>query len=258
MRRKSKDQLIREKDLKRPSMDFNNVFKLKMDDLFGIVSDTHLCSKYADMDALNEFYDIMNSRGIRQVLHVGDVVDGTHVYPGQFQNLNQWGFKNQAEYVVKNYPKKRNIKNYFIMGNHDARYLEREGADFGDKLAKERPDMVYIGAYYARIKDGIKIDLVHPNGAGAYSKSYKAQRWLDDTPPEYFPNLALFGHWHQTGYIETQGVHSILTGTFQHPNHFTIRYKLAGNIGGWTVEMKKDGNKISKLVPELYSFPIYK
>lgn len=236
-------------------MDFHNRHNIKIDDSFGIASDTHLCSKYADENALAEFYDILYSRGVKQVFHPGDVLDGTNVYKGQFNSLKVWGEDKQINYVIKNYPKKKNITTYFILGNHDARYLEHGGGDIGKAVAHGRDDMIYLGPYYTRIKDrGLKMDLLHPNGAPSYARSYKAQRWLEETPPQYHPDIALFGHWHQTGYMEVQGVHAILAGTFQQPNHYSIRYKLAGNIGGWHIEMKRDGKKIKRFAPELISY----
>jgi hypothetical protein len=39
---------------------------------FGVISDTHLCSKFEKLDELHTFYAICNKVGIRHIVHAGD------------------------------------------------------------------------------------------------------------------------------------------------------------------------------------------
>ena len=44
--------------------------------LYGITSDNHLCSKYARLDVLNAAYDHFERRGITHVFNAGNMIDG--------------------------------------------------------------------------------------------------------------------------------------------------------------------------------------
>ena len=74
---------------------------------FGVIADTHLCSKYCRIDLLNEFYDIIAAEGIDTVFHAGDLVDGEGVYRGHAYELEVIGSDAQVDYVVKNYPRRK-------------------------------------------------------------------------------------------------------------------------------------------------------
>jgi len=81
-----------------------------------VVSDTHLGSTYADLEALHHFYKHAEKEGCEIALHSGDIVQGSHkIYRGGEYELETFGANNQAEYVKANYP--RNLKTYFITGN---------------------------------------------------------------------------------------------------------------------------------------------
>ena len=87
---------------------------------FGVLGDTHLCSKEEKLDELVSFYDICRKMGVKTVFHAGDIVDGWGVYRGQQAEVHTFGAKGQADYVIKNYPQVAGITTHFITGNHDA------------------------------------------------------------------------------------------------------------------------------------------
>ena len=49
---------------------------------FGIISDTHLCSRYEALNELHTFYEICRKVGIKHVFHAGDLIDGGMTHPG--------------------------------------------------------------------------------------------------------------------------------------------------------------------------------
>ena len=84
---------------------------------FGIVSDTHLCSRLEKLDELHTFYEICRKEGITDIIHCGDLIDGWGMFRGQENEVHTFGARNQAEYVVKYYPKVKGIETFFITGN---------------------------------------------------------------------------------------------------------------------------------------------
>ena len=94
-----------------PGYDTENEFT------FAVVSDTHLCSIEEKRRELKTFYRLVAKRGIRDVLHCGDIVAGMRIYRGQEFELHTHGFDNQAAYTIKNYPRENGVTTHFITGN---------------------------------------------------------------------------------------------------------------------------------------------
>ena len=98
-----------------------NVSKLSIDDSklnhnqICVISDTHFGNIHNQLHLVNEIYREAYNRGIRTVLHVGDVVDGN--YPNRPENFRQQflsGFDQQAGYVVDMYPEIDGMTTYYI------------------------------------------------------------------------------------------------------------------------------------------------
>jgi biotin operon repressor len=143
-------------------------------DEFALISDTHLGSKVDRVDLLEEFYDEVKDRGIKQVFHSGDIGEGIgDVYKGQINDIKVVGLDNLMEYIIENYPQRKDITTNFIIGNHDSRVFDKDGIDIGKILDANRKDLNYLGIYYARIDlgDDILLDIVHPSGSSPYCYS---------------------------------------------------------------------------------------
>lgn len=85
---------------------------------FGIITDTHICSKYQQITFLKHFYELCFKKKIQTVLHAGDVTDGNgRIYSGHFYELFLHSYDEQVEYVVRNYPKQSGINTYMLGGN---------------------------------------------------------------------------------------------------------------------------------------------
>ena len=174
-------------------VDFKNLYRMEVDDLIGVCSDPHLGSKYDSLDELDLYYDILDDRGIRQVFNGGDLSDGTDVYRGQHYQQKVWGFQDHTDYIVKNYPKKSQIKTYHIGGNHDASFIIKIDANVGKAIHSRRLDMPYLGEYYARIKDyKFNFDLVHLRRGRSYAVCFDDQtEILTETGWKLFKDLLL-------------------------------------------------------------------
>lgn len=84
----------------------------------GAVSDTHMGSQYQQITLLHEAYKIFKTRGIKDVLHCGDITEGSgKMHRDQLYEMFVVGGDKLVEYVVNNYPKQDGIKTHIIMGN---------------------------------------------------------------------------------------------------------------------------------------------
>ena len=224
---------------------------------FGLVSDTHLGSKFERLDALEAMYDRFQQAGVHAVFHVGDLTDGSHVYRGQEFEQNVLGQQAQIDYAIKKYPKRPGIQTIAISGNHDLKMYEGSGADPLVPIARSRKDITYIGQYAARINMGDKVvmDMLHPMGNQAYAISYKAQRAINALAPEDLPNILTYGHYHNSLYLNYRGIHFLQTPCFKDPSlQFEKRLGLTTNIGGWIIDGKSNGETIREFTPRLVTF----
>ena len=207
---------------------------------FGLVSDTHLCSKYEKLDELHTFYSICKKVGVRVVLHAGDLVDGSgRIYRGQLNEIHTYGAMRQADYTIKNYPQEEGIKTYFITGNHCDSFFKENGIDIGYLVAEKRKDMIYLGQYQADITLGkVKIRILHADGSNAYALSYRGQKIAEQIPSGQKPHILIIGHYHTSHFFWYRNMNIINAGAFQGQNSFLMRKGLNPAIGGWICETR--------------------
>lgn len=225
---------------------------------FGIVSDSHLGSKMQRLDALNSMYDIFKKEGVKVVYHAGDVTDGYGVYRGQEFEVFKVGQQEQLEYTLEKYPKRPGITTHFITGNHDLRQYERGGSDVGTQIGRTRRDMEYLGQMSAEVNLGgdVVLELLHPDGPVAYALSYKAQRDINNRPPDNLPNILVYGHYHTSFYMHYRGIDFIQAPAFKDQGLWEKRKGLNPTIGGWIVtgKMSDDLHNIETIKPDLFTF----
>ena len=83
-------------------------------------------------------------------------------------------------------------------------FFKSSGFDIGEAVAKERDDMVYLGATTAFVnpvdspthEDSPLIMLHHPAGGQPYTRSYRMQKIVEQLPPQKKPMILLMGHLH--------------------------------------------------------------
>ena len=213
----------------------------------GLIGDTHLTSKFCDESALRAYYRDMQRSGIKDIFHAGDVWEGCcgdiQVYRGQVHDVDTVGFKTGAEYVADHYPRFKGMKTHFITGNHDTRIMERTGADFGDALARLRPDMRYLQPFYARVllcgDPQLALDLIHLAGGVPYTIGYSIQKYIRNVPPSKRSDIYGFGHTHHHQHVSAEGDdESFLVGGWQTPSEYNIRRGAGSSIGGYKVRVK--------------------
>lgn len=223
---------------------------------FGVVSDTHLGSRYCQMSFLRWTYDHFKKNGAKFVLHAGDIVDGEGVYAGQSYEICAHGFDEQLEYAVVNYP--NTLPTYFITGNHCLSFFEKKGgADIGKALEKQREDLHYLGQLGAFVYIGqAKVYLVHPSGAPPYAISYRGQKLVENMSTENKSNVMILGHYHQSYTFFVRNTYLIGGGGFQGQTPYLRRKAVFPVIGGYLIEIELDHKGIARFKFEFV--PCYK
>ncbi|MEA3347316.1 MAG: metallophosphoesterase family protein [Candidatus Auribacterota bacterium] len=177
----------------------------------GVVSDTHLGSMYQQLSHLIRFYRLCKRLKITKVFHAGDLIEGNgKLYRGQLYEMFLHGAGPQRDYVINHYPKIPGITTYFIGGSHDYSFYKETGYDVLEDIARQRPDMKYLGMFGAYLKQkNIIIYLMHGSGGNAYARSYKMQKIIEQFAPEKKPHILLLGHYHVpchlSGYRNVEG-----------------------------------------------------
>jgi predicted phosphodiesterase len=221
-----------------------NVFKI------GLVSYTHMCSKYQQLNVLWQFYKYCEEEGIRDVMMAGDISDGYNMYPGHLFEVAVHGERAQANYIIENYPKFDDIKTTFIGGNHDESFWKKDGSDICYDVANERNDLIYKGYYLANFDlNGINICLHHGDGGVAYAKSYRPQKLaLSKIEDEGIknPDVLIIGHYHSMCLLPKYiGMYVIQMPCFQGQTPAYMGKKgLSPDIGGIILEIEEKNGKI--------------
>ena len=211
----------------------NDMFRI------GVVSDTHLCSKHEKLNELHTFYDICRKMKVEAILHAGDLLAGWRIYKGQENEVHTFGAMGQANYAIEHYPKIPETTTYFIGGNHDESWYKLGGVDTNILIADKRQDMEYLGWYNANvIIGGIRIQLHHGDGGGAYAHSYKGQKFAEAIPSGKKPRVLILGHYHTSFYFWYRNMHILNAGCFEGQSLYLVRKMLNPAVGGWIIEIR--------------------
>lgn len=184
-----------------------------------VISDTHLGSKYCLREQLKDFIEYAYSKGVRDILHPGDVLDG--MYRHGLWEVSHSGLEDQTQDLFETLPKKKGLQYHFITGNHDWTFAEASGVEVGAYMVqyfreRGRNDLNWYGnrGAFIRIK-GALVHLWHPRSGSSYAKSYGIQKHIEKYSSGEKPNVLLCGHWHIFCHIYERGVHGIACPTFQ-------------------------------------------
>lgn len=220
---------------------------------FGLVGDTHLNSKYAQITYLHDMYDKFSAAGIGHVYHVGDMDEGERMRPGHQYECYTQGFDDHVAEIVRVYPRREGMTTHFITGNHDASMIKHAGANIGPVIASQRPDMHYLGADCAivHLTPNCTLELRHPWDGTAYALSYKPQKIIEAMAGGEKPNILAIGHYHKAEYLFYRNVHCFQSGTFCGQTPFMRGKAISAHIGGWIVEVEVDERGyIQRILPE--------
>lgn len=215
--------------------------------IFAVASDIHVGSKYHMRAQFLDFIHLAYDRGVRRILLPGDDLDGCYDH-GRWE-LTHHGFQDQIAEFESELPQLKDLEYFGISGNHDETFEKKSGLVVHRAMqdffrAKGRHDLHMLGARgaYLRLrapyeKRGIVVHLWHPIKGPAYALTYGMQKQIEKYAPGAKPDILLTGHWHQSCYFVSRGVHALSCGTFQGGGGSYGR-ALGGapSIGGWIIE----------------------
>ncbi len=205
--------------------------------VIGVVSDTHIGSRFESPEELQAVYDEFAFRGISTVLHAGDVMAGAGMYRGNV--TDELTPAQQVDRADEHYPRVPGVRTLMIAGNHDL-HGDFRGANPVHALARRRTDIVYLGNDRATVtlEDGTRILLAHGSGPSAYAHSHKAQRFIEQLPEADRPDILVLGHFHKAAFFRHHGVTCLMAGCFQRQTPFMRDRGISPDIGGWIVTIR--------------------
>lgn len=236
---------------------FHNYYKI------GLVSDTHLGSKYQQLTALYNLYHIFDDRDVDCIFHAGDLVDGVHLYPGHEQEIFLHNGEEQRKYAEEHYPKskKEGLKTYIIGGQHDRSFYKSRGYNIVEHICEHRDDLVHRGFFSHQFEfKGLPVRLEHPGGGIAYARSYKPQKitenvlgFINTLPSAIKPVIMIFGHWHTPLHIPVyMGVDTVSLPCFQAQTPYMQQHNgMMPTVGGAIAEIwMNESNQLSSVKVE--------
>lgn len=197
----------------------------------GIVSDTHICSRFWQPTYLRMAYEHMKSLEITSVYHCGDITDG--FYKDRMEETYAFGADAQVDEVVLKYPKVEGMTTYFITGNHDYTHMRNGGSDVGRAIANLREDMIYLGRDYAKIwlTDKVDMDIVHPGDGTSYALSYQLQKRINNMSGGRKPKIMVSGHYHKNFAMFYRNIHALTAASFQAQSNWMRGKAIESDIG---------------------------
>lgn len=193
----------------------------------GLLSDTHLGSKFQQLTALYDAYKIFDERNVDTILHAGDLLDGVGMYREHPQETFLHTAPEQRKYAEDVYPrpKKQGLKTHLVGGQHDRSFYKKDdGYDILEHIAEHRDDIVYHGFFSHKFYfKELLVQLEHPGGGLAYARSYSVQKivenmvgFINTIPSAVMPTVLIVGHWHTPLHIPVyMGVDTVMLPCFQ-------------------------------------------
>lgn len=209
----------------------------------GIVSDTHGGSKFEQLTALRAYYQWGDEQEVDAFIHAGDLTQGPdEMHRGMVHEVHAHGADAQVDYVAQTYPRsERGVPTYVISGNHDDSHLKQGGVNVVRRICQQRPDLRYLGQEAAYLTIGsLRAYVTHPDGGGAYAKSYKGQKFAESLPVEKDVRLLLIGHYHNAVNFWQRRTKVFQLACFQSQYAWLARKGLHPDIGGLILDITFD------------------
>lgn len=219
---------------------------------FGLISDTHIASKYQRLDVAEWAYDEFERQGVSTVFHCGNIIDGYH------ERINGdsvffRGITDQTLYLLDHYPQREGIATHFITGQcHEGWYAKPTGLEVGRYMHLEaqdhgRGDLVYLGHQERDVKlewgaGGAIVRLFHSGGGSSYAMSYKPQKIVESYQGGEKPDVLLLGHFHKHGCFYPREVWSVLVPCCQDQTRYMRGKQIQAHVGFAILTIEQDDN----------------
>lgn len=220
-------------DLNSPRLNHNQIC---------VVSDTHFGNNLQQLHLLNEIYQEAYNRGIKIVLHIGDVTDG--LYPNRGENPRLQflhSYDEFANYTVDMYPEIAGMMTYFILGSHDETFYKNGGATINNFVCRLRKDMIYKGQDFGSfVLDKVEYAMDHPGGGKNKSVSYVLQKRVEVLESHHKPQILLVGHYHGSYHMNYRNVEAIMVPALCGKTQFQQKQGLWNDVGAYFLDVYSD------------------
>jgi len=222
----------------------------------GIITDTHIGSKYTNSQYIIDAIEKFNKEGCEFILLPGDVSEGFSGREGHCYECSHFGFDSQLSECIRVFSTSK-LPIYAISGNHDAWYFNKIGANIVSSLANQINNFYHIGNDMATIKVGsIHIMLWHGTDGNSYATSYRIQKIIESLQGGTKPNILLCGHTHKECYIFERNIHALSCGCMQFQSDWMRGKKLSAHTGYNIIDIDECNAEVIKFTNTFY--PLYK
>lgn len=224
---------------------------------FLVIGDTHIGHKLSQIDFMREVINDAYIKGVRTVLHTGDVTEGHYqsIRPTSIRELNAIGFDEQLSLAEQVFPRLDGLTYYAISGNHDASFDRNAFANPVKTLAKLRDDFKYLGHNFAKITINESLDIVlnHPTDGIGQNYGLKLMQYIDRNKEDRLGRFIFMGHYHKFTHLHYKGIDAWITPSMLEQTEFMSSKNLESVVGAilMTVNFNEDG-EITTFTPEYY------
>lgn len=222
---------------------------------FGVITDTHLGSKYSDPAHLEEAFEVFDKNGASFILHAGDVFEGLSHRPGHMYECTHLGYSQQLDYGREVFSQWKNTPIYMVDGNHDRWYVKSNGALIVSELCAGQDNLHFLGHDEGDVEiGGVKIKLWHGEDGSSYAFSYRIQKIVESMTGGEKPNILVCGHTHKSLYMFDRHVHCISAGSMQKQSKWMRGKRHASHTGFYVVNMAINDTGVAWFEPRFYPF----
>lgn len=222
---------------------------------FAVMSDLHLGSKYTNEERVLHAFKTAREFSAEVLLLVGDITEGLSRRSGHVYELSHIGYAAQKAYTI-DIMKEAQLPIKAISGNHDEWYTLSSGANIVQDIAREVPNMEFIGTGLGKVFfNEVECQLHHglDNGS-AYALSYRMQKIVEAYEAGTKPQILIAGHDHKAGYFFIRDVHCILAACLQNQTPWMQRTRKEAHKGYWLIEIEVVGKKVISIQPIFKTF----
>jgi predicted phosphodiesterase len=224
--------------------------------IIGVMSDTHIGSKYTDLSHIDEAFQAFDDAGVHFITHSGDVFEGVSGRPGHVYELTEIGYHAQLEKgreIFKSPP----APIYFIDGNHDRWFIQSAGAMIVEELCRGNKDLTYLGHDEGNIildPYGVKVRLWHGEDGSSRGHSYRVQCIIESLTGGDKPHVFIAGHTHKAFYVFERHIHCVSAGAIQSQSKWMRSKRLPSHTGFWIIRMTVNEKGVGRFSSEWFPF----
>lgn len=208
----------------------------------GIISDTHIGSKYFNYQAFEDSIEMFNREKVDAIYHAGDVIEGMSNRDGHIYELEKVGTTAQVDLAVELLSQYRQPL-FFTTGNHDewAKNKANQGTLVGPQIEQRIKGSKFLGEYTANVElaPNVQMRLTH-EGSTCYALSYSMQKRINGMEGGTKPNILINGHIHKYLYMFYRNIHGFEAGTFQNQTPFMAAKGSPAHVGYWILDLEFD------------------